>query len=56
MVATTGIFVGYVVGFFYPNFISGSNPGPVFMGIGRNRILILRRMDRGRKALARRLR
>jgi amino acid transporter len=33
MVATTGIFVGYVVGFFYPNFISGSNPGPVFMGM-----------------------
>jgi basic amino acid/polyamine antiporter, APA family len=33
MVATTGIFVGYVVGFFYPSFISGSNPGPVFMGM-----------------------
>jgi amino acid transporter len=33
MVATTGIFVGYIVGFFYPNFISGSNPGPVFMGL-----------------------
>ncbi len=33
MVATTGIFVGYVVGFFYPNFISGSNPGPVFMAM-----------------------
>jgi amino acid transporter len=33
MVATTGIFVGYVVGFFYPNFISGANPGPVFMGL-----------------------
>jgi APA family basic amino acid/polyamine antiporter len=32
MVATTGIFVGYVVGFFYPTFLSGSNPGPVFMG------------------------
>jgi amino acid transporter len=32
MVATTGIFVGYVVGFFYPGFISGANPGPVFMG------------------------
>ena len=26
MVATTGIFVGYVVGFFYPNFISGRIP------------------------------
>jgi APA family basic amino acid/polyamine antiporter len=33
MVATTGIFVGYVVGFFYPGFISGSNPGPVFMAM-----------------------
>jgi amino acid transporter len=33
MVATTGIFVGYVVGFLYPTFLSGSNPGPVFMGL-----------------------
>jgi amino acid transporter len=33
MVATTGIFVGYVVGFRWPSFISGSNPGPVFMGL-----------------------
>jgi amino acid transporter len=33
MVATTGIFVGYVVGFLYPNFISGSNPGPLFMAL-----------------------
>jgi len=33
MVATTGIFVGYVVGFLYPNFISGGNPGPVFMSL-----------------------
>lgn len=33
MVGTTGIFVGYVVGFLYPNFISGSNPGPVFMAL-----------------------
>jgi amino acid transporter len=31
MVATTGIFVGYVVGFLYPGFMSGSNPGPIFM-------------------------
>jgi amino acid transporter len=31
MVATTGIFIGYVVGFLYPNFISGGNPGWVFM-------------------------
>jgi APA family basic amino acid/polyamine antiporter len=33
MVATTGIFVGYVVGFLYPTFMSGGNPGPVFMGL-----------------------
>ena len=33
MVATTGIFVGYVVGFLDPSFISGSNPGPVFMAL-----------------------
>ncbi len=33
MVAVTGIFVGYVVGFLYPNLLSGSNPGPVFMGL-----------------------
>jgi len=33
MVAVTGIFVGYVVGFLYPNVMSGSNPGPVFMGL-----------------------
>lgn len=33
MVATTGIFVGYVVGFLFPNFISGSNPGPLFMAL-----------------------
>jgi amino acid transporter len=33
MVATTGIFIGYIVGFFFPNFMSGSNPGPVFMGL-----------------------
>lgn len=33
MVATTGIFVGYIVGFFFPTFISGSNPGPLFMAM-----------------------
>jgi len=33
MVGTTGIFVGYVVGFLFPNFMSGSNPGPVFMSL-----------------------
>ena len=33
MVAVTGVFVGYVVGFLYPNFMSGGNPGPVFMAL-----------------------
>jgi len=33
MVATTGIFIGYVVGFLYPSVMSGSNPGPVFMAL-----------------------
>ena len=33
MVATTGIFVGYIVGFLFPSFLSGSNPGPLFMAI-----------------------
>ena len=33
MVATTGIFCGYIVGFLYPNIMSGSNPGPVFMAV-----------------------
>jgi amino acid transporter len=33
MVATTGIFCGYVVGFLYPSIMSGSNPGPVFMAL-----------------------
>ena len=33
MVATTGIFCGYIVGFLWPNFMSGSNPGPVFMAL-----------------------
>ncbi|MGA2535493.1 MAG: APC family permease [Terracidiphilus sp.] len=33
MVATTGIFVGYIVGFLFPTFMSGSTPGPVFMAL-----------------------
>ena len=33
MVAVTGVFCGYIVGFLYPNVMSGSNPGPVFMGL-----------------------
>src|ERR1700690_3252458 len=31
MVATTGIFCGYVVGTLWPNFMNASNPGPMFM-------------------------
>src|SRR5271169_5190306 len=31
MVAVTGIFTGYVVGTLWPNFMSASNPGPLFM-------------------------
>jgi APA family basic amino acid/polyamine antiporter len=33
MVAVTGVFVGYVIGFLNPTFLSGSNPGPVFMAL-----------------------
>jgi len=33
MVAVTGVFVGYVVGFLNPSFMSGSNPGPLFMAL-----------------------
>ena len=33
MVAVTGVFVGYIVGFLWPNVMSGSNPGPVFMAL-----------------------
>jgi basic amino acid/polyamine antiporter, APA family len=31
MVAATGLFVGYVTGTIWPNFMSASNPGPMFM-------------------------
>jgi len=33
MVGTMGIFCGYIVGTLYPNFMSASNPGPIFMGL-----------------------
>ena len=33
MVAVTGIFAGYVVGTLWPNFMSASNPGTLFMMI-----------------------
>ncbi len=31
MVAVTGVFVGYVVGTLWPNFMSATNPGTIFM-------------------------
>jgi basic amino acid/polyamine antiporter, APA family len=31
MVAVTGVFCGYVTGTLWPNFMSASNPGPMFM-------------------------
>src|SRR5450432_3534000 len=31
MVGVTGIFCGYIVGTLWPNFMSASNPGPMFM-------------------------
>ena len=33
MVGVTGIFCGYIVGTLWPNTMSASNPGPVFMGL-----------------------
>ncbi len=33
MVGVTGVFVGYIVGFLFPTFMSGSNPGPIFMAL-----------------------
>ena len=33
MVAVTGVFVGYIVGFLYPNIMNGTNPGLVFMAL-----------------------
>jgi amino acid transporter len=33
MVAVTGVFVGYVVGFLYPTVMNGTNPGLLFMAL-----------------------
>lgn len=33
MVGVTGMFVGYVTGFFFPRFMSGAHPGILFMAI-----------------------
>ncbi len=54
MVATTGIFVGYVVGFLFPNFMSGSNPGPAVHGASGDCLLVLRGVDRITRARAHR--
>ena len=46
MVATTGIFVGYVVGFLYPNVHQRLQPRAGLHGAGRHRLLVLRGVDR----------
>ena len=46
MVAVTGIFVGYVVGFLYPNFHERLEPWPCLHGAGRGGLLLLCRLDR----------
>src|SRR6202167_2482071 len=33
MVGTMGVISGYLVGTLWPNFMSASNPGPMFMGV-----------------------
>ena len=40
MVAVMGVLVGYLVGTIWPNFMSASNPGPVFMAIDRGGVLL----------------
>ena len=42
MVAVTGVFCGYITGTLWPNFMSASNPGPMFMMAGRDRVLLRR--------------
>ena len=44
--AVTGIFCGYVVGTLWPNFMSASNPGPMFMMAGGDRLLLWRGLHR----------
>ena len=46
MVGTMGILCGYLVGTIWPNFMSASNPGPLFMMAGRRRLLLRRRLHR----------
>ena len=46
MVAVTGVFCGYITGTLWPNFMSASNPGPMFMMAGRDRVLLRRGLHR----------
>ncbi len=46
MVATTGIFVGYVVGFLLPQLYQRLQSRPGIHGTGRDRLLVLRGLDR----------
>ena len=54
MVATTGIFVGYVVGFLYPTFISGGNPLPTGSLSDRQSVLRLPRFQNASSTAKRR--
>ena len=42
MVGVMGVLCGYLVGTLWPNFMSASNPGPMFMMAGRDRVLLRR--------------
>ena len=46
MVGVMGVLCGYVVGTLWPNFMSASNPGPVFMMLCRGRLLLRHRLHR----------
>ena len=39
MVGVMGILCGYLAGTLWPSFMSASNPGPMFMMAGRDRLL-----------------
>ena len=46
MVGVMGILCGYLVGTLWPNFMSASNPGPMFMMAGGGRVLVRGRLHR----------
>ena len=46
MVAVMGILCGYLAGTLWPNFMSASNPGPMFMMLVADRILLPDRLHR----------